>query len=338
MAVAVLGLDIGGANLKAAHSSGVALLQPYALWKNPDGLPAALTHLVRQLPPYDRLAVTMTGELCDCFESKRQGVGVILAALRTLAQRNAIRIWCTEGRFLNLDGALAAPLSVAAANWLALATFAGRFASSGPALLLDIGSTTTDIVPLCNGQPIPRGRSDPERLHKCELLYTGVSRTPVCALLGAAAGAAEFFATTKDVYLILGDWPEKNSDRDTADGRPATCAAAHARLARMFCADRETCSERETQRLALRVRNRQLRLLRRAVRRVSVSLPGLPATVITAGSGEFLAERLLSKYPDLVVHRFSLAEKLGPVISQAACAYALAILAAESSEYEEKRA
>ena len=161
MATAVLGLDIGGANLKAAHSSGVALLQPYALWKDPGGLPAALVQLIRSLPPYDCLAVTMTGELCDCFESKRQGVSVIFHALETLAERSAIRIWSMEGRFLDLDGVCAAPLAVAAANWLALAAFAGRFASTGPSLLLDIGSTTTDIVPLCDGQPVPRGRNDP---------------------------------------------------------------------------------------------------------------------------------------------------------------------------------
>jgi (4-(4-[2-(gamma-L-glutamylamino)ethyl]phenoxymethyl)furan-2-yl)methanamine synthase len=336
MATSVLGLDIGGANLKAAHSSGVALLQPYALWKNPAGLPAALVQLIQRLPPYDQLAVTMTGELCDCFESKRQGVSMILHALEALAEPSAIRIWCLEGRFLDLDSAHAAPLSVAAADWLALAAFAGRFANRGPALLLDIGSTTTDIVPLCDGRPVPRGRSDPERLHCRELVYTGVSRTPVCVLLGAA-GAAEFFATTKDVYLILGDLPEEDCDRDTADGRPATRAAAHGRLARMVCADRETCSERKTRRLALRIRNRQLRLLRRAVRCVSASLSGLPDTVITAGSGEFLAERLFRKYPERALRRLSLAGKLGPIISQAACAFAVAMLAAESSDHEEKR-
>lgn len=337
MAVAVLGLDIGGANLKAAHSSGVALLQPYALWKNPSSLAAALVQLIRELPPYEHIAVTMTGELCDCFESKRQGVSAILAAVETLAERSAIRIWCTQGRFLDLEGARAAALSVAAANWLALATFAGRFAPTGPALLIDIGSTTTDLVPLCDGQPVPRGRSDLERLHSRELIYTGVSRTPVCALLGAA-GAAEFFATTKDVYLLLGNLPENNRDQDTADGRPATQAAAHARLARMLCADRDTCSRSKTQRLALRVRNRQLALLRRAVQRVAASLPGPPATVITAGSGEFLADQLLRECSDLVVQRFSLAEAFGPMISKAACAFALAVLAAESSDHEEKKA
>src|SRR5438876_6779964 len=162
MATAVLGLDIGGANLKAAHSSGAACLCPYALWKNPGGLSAALTHLFRKLPACDRLAVTMTGELCDCFESKRQGVEAILAALETSAKHSAICIWRNDGRFVDLDEARADPLSVAAANWLALATFAGRFAPKGAALVVDIGSTTTDIVPLGDGKPISRGRSDPE--------------------------------------------------------------------------------------------------------------------------------------------------------------------------------
>jgi (4-(4-[2-(gamma-L-glutamylamino)ethyl]phenoxymethyl)furan-2-yl)methanamine synthase len=343
MATAVLGLDIGGANLKAAHSRGAACLRPYALWKNPGGLPAALAQLLRELPPYDRLAVTMTGELCDCFESKRQGVEAILAALETLANRNAIRIWRNDGRFVEVDHARGDPLSVAAANWLALATFAGRFVPEGPALVLDIGSTTTDIVPLYDGKPIPRGRSDPERLRHRELVYTGVRRTPVCALLGPG-GAAEFFATTLDVYLMLGDLPENSADCDTADGRPATRTAAHARLARMVCADREISSEAEIRKLALRICNRQLRLLRRAVHSVAASLSGPPAMVVTAGSGEFLAEKVFASCPDRgtdwpsvlpPVRRLSLAEILGPTVSQCACAYALAILAAEGTEHGE---
>lgn len=334
MATAALGLDIGGANLKAAHSSGAAALRPYALWKYPDRLPTELTHLLRELPPYDRVAVTMTAELCDCFESKRQGVEAILAAVETLANPHNIRIWRNDGWFVDLGEARAKPLSVAAANWLALATFAGRLAPAGPALVIDIGSTTTDIIPLWDGKPIPRGRSDPERLRHRELVYTGVRRTPVCALLGAC-GAAEFFATTLDVYLLLEDQPEDAADGDTADGRPATLAAAHARLARMVCADRESCPDIEIRRFARRIRNRQLGLLRRALNHVAAALSGPPAVVVTAGSGEFLAEQLLAGWPDRQVRRLSLAETLGPIISQCACAYALAILAVEQLEHGE---
>jgi probable H4MPT-linked C1 transfer pathway protein len=332
MTTSVLGLDIGGANLKAAHSSGVAQLRPYALWKNPAGLPEALSQLVRDLPPYDGLAITMTGELCDCFESKRQGVETILAAVERLPGGTASRIWRNDGHFLDIEAARADPLSVAAANWLALATFAGRFVPTGAALVIDIGSTTTDLVPLYDGKPIPRGRTDPERLRCHELVYTGVRRTPLCALLGAE-GAAEFFATTLDVFLILGDLPEDEADRDTADGRPAIRSAAHARLARMLCADWQTCTEAETRALAVRIQQRQIELLHHAIKSVSAALPSPPAMVLTAGSGEFLAAKALENWRSLASSWLSLAEQLGPFISSAACAYALAILAAEASDH-----
>ena len=176
---AVLGLDIGGANLKAAHTAGPARSRPFALWKDPAGLPAALSALIGEMPRADRLAVTMTGELCDCFETKREGVAAILDAVEGAAGDQPVRVWRNDGRFVDTTAARAEPLKAAAANWLALATFAGRFAPKGPALLLDIGSTTTDVVPLRDGRPVPQGRTDPERLRCEELVYTGVRRTPV---------------------------------------------------------------------------------------------------------------------------------------------------------------
>ena len=53
----VLGLDVGGANLKAAHSTGVARLRPFALWKEPAGLSRELHYLLQGLPPFAALAV-----------------------------------------------------------------------------------------------------------------------------------------------------------------------------------------------------------------------------------------------------------------------------------------
>src|SRR5207248_174454 len=123
-----------------------------------------------------------------------------------------------------------APLQVAAANWLALAHFVARLFPHETVLLIDTGSTTTDIVFLNHGVPEPRGLSDPERLASGELVYTGVRRTPICAVLGMAV-AAEFFATMQDAYIYLGLTPANPADCDTADGRPATRANARARLA-----------------------------------------------------------------------------------------------------------
>ncbi|MCI0459164.1 MAG: hypothetical protein L0Z62_19580 [Gemmataceae bacterium] len=322
-------LDIGGANLKAACPDGTARLRPFALWKDPGGLTAALRALLAELPPVDQLAVTMTGELCDCFETKRQGVSAILDSVEAVAQGRPVRVWRTDGQLATPAKARATPLQTAAANWLALATYAGRLAPSGSALLIDIGSTTSDVIPLLNGRPVPRARTDPERLRSGELVYTGVRRTPLCALLGGGA-AAELFATTLDVFLLIGGVQEDPADRDTADGRPATRACAHARLARMLCADSETCSPEETQRLAQRVLAKQAYLLTGAFQQVTKHLPAPPGVAILAGSGERLAYAALREQHDFPLPQLiSLSEQLGPAVSNAACAYALAVLASE---------
>ena len=111
-------------------------------------------------------------------------------------------VWTNQGRFVDLDQARRQTLHVAAANWLALASCAAKLTHGEPGLLIDIGSTTTDIIPLLAGVPRPHGFTDPERLQARELVYCGVRRTPLCALLGLSA-AAELFATTLDVCLML---------------------------------------------------------------------------------------------------------------------------------------
>jgi hypothetical protein len=285
---------------------------------------------MREMPAHEILAVTMTGELCDCFETKRQGVTAILDAVQRAAGNVRVRVWNNQGRFADLDAARADPLPIAAANWLALATFAGRFAPNGPALLLDIGSTTSDIIPLVDGRPIPRGRTDPERLEIQELVYSGVRRTPVCALFGG--GAAEFFATTLDVYLTLGRIPENPTDRNTADGRPATRPCAHARLARMLCADAESATKEETRKLAERVLVRHIDSLASALAQVARTLPSWPQAVVASGAGEFLAPLAVENQTAFPPCRLlELSSKLGKNVSACACAYAVAILAAEES-------
>jgi probable H4MPT-linked C1 transfer pathway protein len=328
---AVLGLDVGGANLKAAHSDGTARTVPFALWKAPAALPDMLRELLRAMPPADVLAVTMTGELCDCFAGKREGVQAILAAVAVAADGRDVRAFDLEGRFVSPATAFGEPLRVAAANWLALATFAGRLAPEGPGVLIDVGSTTVDIVPLLDGRPVPRGRTDPERLASGELVYTGVGRTPLCALLGGAAEgppvAAELFATTRDAYLVLGLAADVEADCNTADGRPATRACAQARLARMLCADLETSTEAQRRALAVAAARQQAALVRRALER----LPAPPRTAVLSGEGEFLATGAMFGLPWAPsCGLLWLRDRLGGEVSRAACAYAVAVLLAEA--------
>ena len=330
----VIGLDIGGANLKAATADGRARSRLFELWKHPDRLGIALRELLnRWLPSY--LAVTMTGELCDCFETKRDGVARILAEIVQAFPETPIAAWSTDGCFITIDEANHHPMKVAASNWHALATFAERIVGDDSALMIDVGSTTSDIIPIWQGRPMPLGRTDPERLRSKELVYTGFRRTPICALLQDGI-AAEFFATTQDAYLRLGLIAEDADDCHTADGRPATVKNAHARLSRMLGGDPEITSDDDTHHIASKVYAKQRQLLVDAIDAVSRRLPQSPRQVILFGSGEFLARAAWSEFSRArsaskgEASIISLAERLGPEVSTAACAYAVAVLAEES--------
>ena len=335
MKTRVLGLDIGGANLKAANTDGNALTRPFQLWKQPRRLPAALTRLLRRFPPFDRLAVTMSGELCDCFASRSDGVRAILDAVETASTARAVQVWQSDGRLVSMETARSRPLQVASANWLALATFAGRFAPRGPALLVDIGSTTTDIVPLVDGQPQPQGRTDLERLQAQELVYIGSARTPLFALLSSVALRnqpvwliPELFATSKDVLLTLGWHPESEADRETADGAPATRRHARARIARHFGADDDMLTADEVLAICESAKELLLQRIAKAVSAVACRITAKAPTVISAGSGELLVEMTIRGL-EWTSQRVSLGEKLGPELSTAAPAYAVAVLASE---------
>lgn len=324
--LAVLGLDIGGANVKAAHTAGAAAARRFALWREPHRLGEALEDIVTGLPPWGQVAVTMTAELCDCFATKADGVAAVLAAAGAAFGGGRVSVWTNRGQFLPLNEAIRAPGEVASANWLALATFAGRFAPSGPALVLDVGTTTTDVVPLLDGMPVPRGLTDPMRLMAGELLYRGWRRTPLM-VLGDERMAAEHFATAHDVYVALGLVGESADDRDTADGQPATRAAAARRLARLWCAEPD---EINVEAAACYLGDRLEDQVGGAIADVVGAMPAWPRVVVVSGSGELLARGGLARgglADDVAV--VSLAERLGPAASEAACAWAVAALAAE---------
>ncbi|HUQ71970.1 MAG TPA: hydantoinase/oxoprolinase family protein [Planctomycetaceae bacterium] len=139
--------------------------------------------------------------------------------------------------------------------------------------------------------------------------------------------AAELFATTLDAYLLLGDIAEDVSDTETANGRAATVAFAHDRIARMVCGDREEVSREQAMQLATFFAATQQQHIAGAVRTVLARQPASAATVIVSGSGEFLARRVAASIPELSAATvISLTDELAPEIATAACAYAVAQL------------
>jgi len=331
-----LGLDIGGANIKAAHSSGRTFSLPFEVWKHPEDLSEAIVRVTSAFPATRNVALTMTAELCDCYPSKIVGVNSILDSAIQALPRAEIKVWGIDREFHSCTEIRERPLLAAAANWLALAACCAEMIPNKRGLLIDIGTTTTDLIPLDRGRPVPVGRTDTERLQSGELVYAGTRRTPVCALAtelefrGRPTGlAAELFATTLDVYLTLGLIAPDPSDLATADGRSATIEAARSRLARMVGADLDGFTPEDAHNFATAAdRSLRDRLLTSA-ERVCTARIGRPDCVIVAGSGEFLARRLADHLVRSEGPSISLEESWGKQRSSAACAYALVLLAAK---------
>jgi probable H4MPT-linked C1 transfer pathway protein len=221
-------LDVGGANIKVAHEGGQGRTVPFEVWKRPDELGRTISAAVATLPPADRAALTMTAELCDCYPTKKVGVNAVLDAAEEGLAGKPIVVWGVDGEFHSVAEIRDQPTLAAAANWLTLATFAARLVPEEAGVLIDIGTTTTDLIPLDRGKVAARGRSDTERLQTGELVYAGIRRTPICALAtelpfqGRPTGlAAEIFASTLDVYLTLGDIESTPTDLSTAGPRPS---------------------------------------------------------------------------------------------------------------------
>ncbi|MFA5267505.1 MAG: hydantoinase/oxoprolinase family protein [Methanoregula sp.] len=228
----MIGIDVGGANLKVVDDAGIHI-HYCPLWEQ-----APITDLLRQYVRNDddRAAVVMSGELADCFDHKLQGISFIITAVRKVFP-NA-RFYGTDAQFHDH----AVP-QLAAANWLASADFLrSRYPD---AVLLDIGSTTADIVPLNRFDSL-KGLTDMKRLQAGHLLYTGMLRTSVATLLRSVdlngvstPVSTEYFAASADVHLVLGHIAPRLYTCDTSDRKEKTREASLRRLARVVCADLE---------------------------------------------------------------------------------------------------
>jgi hypothetical protein len=226
----MIGIDVGGANLKIVDDDG-AHLHYCPLWEG-----APLTSLLNQYvtAPDDPAAVVMSGELADCFESKMEGISFIVDAVKKVFP-NA-RFYGADGQFHDC----AVP-QLAAANWLASADYLR--AEYPDAVLLDIGSTTADVIPLAHFESL-KGLTDLRRLQKGYLIYTGMLRGNIATLLQSVTldrvitpVSSEYFAVSADAHLVLGHITPAQYSCDTPDKKEKTRMAALRRLSRVVCAD-----------------------------------------------------------------------------------------------------
>lgn len=289
MSKVTIGLDVGGAHLKVARVEGsrlVAVRQiACPLWQGLDQLDVAIQSAAPLLADADAFSITMTGELTEIFESREAGVLAILGRLRDRLS-GEIRIYMGLKGLAPPNSAASDPLPVASANFLATAALVARLRPRS--LLIDMGSTTTDIV-ACDR---PVGLTDAERMQTGELVYTGFTRTavPSVATRAPLAGqwqglARDAFASMADVRRILGTLPDDVDQHATADGRGKTQKESLERFARGFGRDADPRHLSTWQVSAAYIEEQQLRSIHDGVLQV-LSRPGCTVeNIVAAGIG-----------------------------------------------------
>lgn len=299
----IIGWDIGGAHLKAARLEGGLIVDVVQiacpLWLGLDQLYKAFDEAKARLGVADINVATMTGELSDAFADRASGVAAISeAALRALGR---VKIYAGPLGFVAADAASENVAVIASANWHASATFVARHV--GEALFVDMGSTTTDVISLKDSLVAAQGYSDATRMAHGELVYAGVVRSFLMAGLRLVPFAGrwvpimnEAFATTSDVYRVLGDLPEDADLMPTTDGQPKTVEASRARLARQIGLDARDLSAQALDQLAAFFAEAQLRdIYDGASLALSETLLSKAAPIVGAGAGRFVIERLAAR-------------------------------------------
>ncbi len=335
-----IGWDIGGAHLKMAEVgpageiiSASQIATP--LWQGLDILKQTMSdarRLICNIPVSH--SFTTTAELVDIFPDRRTGLHTLSALISSIFGDEPKQFYAGKSGWITANLTDSYYDQVASANWHATATYLSGIFNQG--ILIDVGSTTTDIVAFRDGQLLNLGNSDFERLASSELIYTGVVRTPVMAitdniLLGGIRHpvVAENFATMADVYRLTGDLLEKDDMQPTVDGGAKSQISSARRLARMAGTDLDDMSMQYWLEAASFIADRQLYRIRKAFEVVS-KRAGINSDIIGVGAGRFLAGKLAIEtginyidFTDLLQTR----EEIKPLAARSATAVAVAQLA-----------
>ncbi|MGH8509466.1 MAG: hydantoinase/oxoprolinase family protein [Gammaproteobacteria bacterium] len=335
-----MGWDLGGAHLKVAKVGNDGRLLgtkqvACPLWQGLDVFDQALASVLGEIHG-DAHAVTMTGELADIFTDRREGVRRLLERLIAVLGDVPLSVYAGKAGFVAPTDSARYCYEIASANWHASARLAARYRDCG--ILMDIGSTTTDIVEFGRGDVCFRGYTDAERLASEELVYTGVIRTPVYAVVSRApfrgewqSLAAERFATMADVYTLTGELHEPApgflAPRETADGRGREIEACARRLARMLGSDAEAGGLDDWRTVARYVAGVQRHGLGQALERMFSRRPALQSRpLVGAGIGRFIVRELARQLGHPYLDFSSLLPEAGAYEEEAAvCAPAVAV-------------
>ena len=289
------------------------------------------------LEDVDYLAITITAELSDAFQTKREGILTILEALVKVFEKDKLRFISNKALFLKYEDAKSNPYSIAAANWVSTALFLSHFMSE--CILIDAGSTTVDIIPIVDSKPASIGNDDISRLINHELIYTGGLRATIPSITHHVPYngkdvriSFEKFALIADIHRILNNISEEDYINDTADNRSKSLQDCYARLSRVICMDVETISREDLNIIAQFIYKKQIDIISREIRNFMELLinrfrqfESNPQFIITGISADFLIRKSLQTLGYLNIKSYEEITPLPNKISSSAFAVAGAL-------------
>ena len=327
----IAGFDIGGANTDLAvidfengEIEDIEVDFAYLpMWSNNDDLSQVLIELIENICPVseiDAVGISMTAELVDAYDTKKEGV---LDVVKKCEETFSCPI-----AYVGVDGMLSrkeiekTPLKAAAANWVATAQIATLISDN--CIFIDTGSTTTDIIPIKNGNECAIGKSDFDRSATGELVYTGTLRTNLASFLDKVElngkeyrVASELFAQTADVYTVLDLISEDDYVCDTFDGESKSKRDCSKRIARVVCADLEMLSQDDIVEMSKFIHQKQIEQIADGLKQVHEAQD--LDLIVTTGLGKDILDKPAAELLGLEV------KSMGDILTDEQCVVAPAV-------------
>ena len=327
----IAGFDIGGANTDLAvldfengEIKDIEVDFAYLpMWSNNDDLSQVLVELIENICPVSEIGavgISMTAELVDAYDTKKDGV---LDVVKKCEDTFSCPI-----AYVGIDGMLSRkeieknPLKAAAANWIATAQIATLISDN--CIFIDTGSTTTDIIPIKNGNECAIGKSDFDRSATGELVYTGTLRTNLASFLDKVElngkeyrVASELFAQTADVYTVLDLISEDDYVCDTFDGESKSKRDCSKRIARVVCADLEMLSQDDIVEMSKFIHQKQIEQIADGLKQVHEAQD--LDLIVTTGLGKDILDKPAAELLGLEV------KSMGDILTDEQCVVAPAV-------------
>ncbi len=329
-----LGIDIGGAHLKiiGLDKDGIVIFAEYSscrVWEGTKFLGKLFKDLNNLFPRKTlKCAITITAEMCDNFKDRKEGFKKIIKLCQILEFKKYFYV--NNSQIFKKKPKYSEFISM---NWHSI----GRFLENkvDNAILLDFGSTTTDLVCIKDNRIANEYFDDFLRINNYELKYTGFTRTPLYGITHEIKSTnnvqkiiPENFSESSDIYRVLNKLDKKNDVDKTSDNRGKTKKESLIRISRNFGFDYKILFKKKIEKICNEISSIQLYSIYEAMNKLQKKFQIKKPTIIVSGIGQDVLSDYLKKkgIKTIYLHKFLRKSKLNKKASFHAPALSIALI------------